>query len=185
MQVMQMTVEDLVDRANKAEDADERTRLLERASETATKLAPYVHPRLNSIEHKCDPDQANLVLLGRLTESKLIARLLARREERGATASGACRDGSCSPVRAARYASKRCVALTMDVTEPDIHIGASIGIARYPADGKELERLLQNADLALCQARTEGRSRWRCFEARWKSHGRRCALERDLRQRLR
>jgi hypothetical protein len=48
MQVMQMTVEDLVDRANKAEDADERTRLLERASETATKLAPYVHIRAST-----------------------------------------------------------------------------------------------------------------------------------------
>ena len=45
-----------------------------------------------------------------------------------------------------------------------IYIGASIGIAFAPLDGREPEVLLRNADLALYAAKSKGRSRWRTFE---------------------
>jgi len=45
-----------------------------------------------------------------------------------------------------------------------IYIGASIGIAHAPLDGRDPEMLLRNADLALYAAKSKGRSRWRAFE---------------------
>ena len=45
-----------------------------------------------------------------------------------------------------------------------IYIGASIGIAFAPLDGRDPEMLLRNADLALYSAKSKGRSRWRAFE---------------------
>lgn len=44
-----------------------------------------------------------------------------------------------------------------------IHIGASIGSATFPGDGEQAEELLSNADLALYQAKREGRSCMRAF----------------------
>ena len=46
-----------------------------------------------------------------------------------------------------------------------LHIGASIGVARYPEDGDRAEELLSNADLALYQAKREGRGCKRAFSA--------------------
>ncbi len=45
----------------------------------------------------------------------------------------------------------------------EIHISCSIGIARYPQDGSEVEELLRSADLAMYQAKTEGRAGFRLF----------------------
>jgi diguanylate cyclase (GGDEF)-like protein len=42
-------------------------------------------------------------------------------------------------------------------------IGASIGIAVGPADGRTSEELIRNADLALYEAKGSGRGRYRCF----------------------
>ena len=65
----------------------------------------------------------------------------------------------------------------------EIYIGASIGIALCPADGEDLERLLRNADMALYQAKAEGRSTWRFFEGRMELLlQERKALEGDLRR---
>ena len=41
-------------------------------------------------------------------------------------------------------------------------IGTSIGIACAPLDGADADRLMKNADLALCSAKSEGRGRY-CF----------------------
>ena len=41
----------------------------------------------------------------------------------------------------------------------ELYLGASIGIALYPRDGRDAERLLKHADLAMKQAKDQGRGR--------------------------
>lgn len=64
-----------------------------------------------------------------------------------------------------------------------ITIGASVGISFAPRDALEADRLLKNADLALYQAKTEGRDQYQIFkpELDRKMQSRR-TLELDLRR---
>ncbi|GAA0269728.1 putative signaling protein [Methylorubrum aminovorans] len=45
-----------------------------------------------------------------------------------------------------------------------VNVGASVGVALAPQDGSDPEQLLRNADLALYQAKGEGKARFRIFE---------------------
>ena len=64
-------------------------------------------------------------------------------------------------------------------------IGASVGIALAPADGETAEQLLRNADIALYQAKEDGRRVFRFFEPGMGDSLRaRRALEFDLRNAL-
>ncbi|MDC7785418.1 EAL domain-containing protein [Rhodoplanes sp. TEM] len=51
-----------------------------------------------------------------------------------------------------------------EIQGKQIVIGISIGIAVAPRDGRELSRILRNADLALYRAKGDGRGCWRFFE---------------------
>jgi len=66
-----------------------------------------------------------------------------------------------------------------------VDTGASIGIALAPADGTGVDRLLENADLALARAKTEGRGACRFFDpamdARVQAHR---EMEAELRRAL-
>lgn len=64
-----------------------------------------------------------------------------------------------------------------------IHVGASIGIASFPRDGAHAEDLLSAADLALYQAKSEGRNCRRFFapNLREAAHSRR-AFEGEIRR---
>ncbi|HET6605150.1 MAG TPA: sensor domain-containing diguanylate cyclase [Rhodopila sp.] len=46
-----------------------------------------------------------------------------------------------------------------------LNIGASIGLAYYPAQGTNADDLLHNAEVALARAKLAGRGRWVVFEA--------------------
>jgi len=46
----------------------------------------------------------------------------------------------------------------------EVTIGASVGVALFPADGASADELTKNADLALYQAKSEGRRRHRFFQ---------------------
>jgi len=46
----------------------------------------------------------------------------------------------------------------------EVTIGASVGVALFPADGASADELIKNADLALYQAKSEGRRRHRYFQ---------------------
>lgn len=65
----------------------------------------------------------------------------------------------------------------------EVHIGASIGIAEFPEDGREASTLLRNADLAMYEAKHSGKNTYRFFSeelnATIKQHVR---LESDLRR---
>ena len=50
------------------------------------------------------------------------------------------------------------------------HIGASIGLSLYPADTKQLEQLMKNADLAMYQAKQAGKNTYRFFLPTYNIH---------------
>jgi diguanylate cyclase (GGDEF)-like protein len=79
--------------------------------------------------------------------------------------------------------------LLQAVTEPydlggrKVFVGMSIGITSAPDDGRSADALIRNADLALYQAKTEGRNRHCFFEASMERRAReRRDLEDDMRK---
>jgi diguanylate cyclase (GGDEF)-like protein len=70
--------------------------------------------------------------------------------------------------------------LTLDGHQ--VTVETSIGIAQAPADGKEADQIVKNADLALYRAKADGRNAFRLFEPAMESEARkRYDLEVDLR----
>ena len=66
-----------------------------------------------------------------------------------------------------------------------LHIGASVGVAMFPSDGREPDVLIKNADLALYRAKAEGRGCYRFFEPGMDERMQaRRGLEADLRRAL-
>jgi len=51
-----------------------------------------------------------------------------------------------------------------------VKIGATIGIAIFPADGQDADLLLKHADLALCQAKRDSRGSYQFFESSMERH---------------
>lgn len=47
----------------------------------------------------------------------------------------------------------------------DLHIGASMGVAIFPTDGKTIHALLKNADIALYRAKDGGRNRYLFYDS--------------------
>jgi diguanylate cyclase (GGDEF)-like protein/PAS domain S-box-containing protein len=77
------------------------------------------------------------------------------------------------------------VSAPYDIQGHLVIIGVSIGISMAPKDGRDPDQLLRNADLALYQAKTDGRGIHRFFEAGMDAHAQaRRTLELDLRTAL-
>ena len=49
------------------------------------------------------------------------------------------------------------------IGDQQLHVTASLGLALYPKDGRTAEELLQNADLALYDAKNAGKNTWRAY----------------------
>jgi diguanylate cyclase (GGDEF)-like protein/PAS domain S-box-containing protein len=65
----------------------------------------------------------------------------------------------------------------------EIFIGCSIGIAMFPADGEDMETLIQNADIAMYNAKNNGRDSYCLFSPDMtNSPALRLSLERDIRR---
>ncbi|MDA1240878.1 MAG: EAL domain-containing protein [Chloroflexi bacterium] len=55
-------------------------------------------------------------------------------------------------------------AAPFDVGQQQVHLSASVGIARYPVDAQDAADLMQAADVALYAAKAEGRNRYAFFD---------------------
>ena len=66
------------------------------------------------------------------------------------------------PVQAARVSEKLIRALSQPIEHQgrSLQVGASIGIALYPDDASEVQDLRRTADLAMYEAKRQGRGRW-------------------------
>jgi diguanylate cyclase (GGDEF)-like protein/PAS domain S-box-containing protein len=56
------------------------------------------------------------------------------------------------------------VARPHQIAGHELHVTASLGISVYPDDGEDAETLMQNADIAMYQAKSQGRDRYRFFK---------------------
>ena len=66
--------------------------------------------------------------------------------------------------------ARKLVAILSDpyrvpTVDHPLHLSASIGISLYPQDGNDVETLLKNADIAMYQAKVQGRNGYRFFSA--------------------
>jgi diguanylate cyclase (GGDEF)-like protein/PAS domain S-box-containing protein len=52
---------------------------------------------------------------------------------------------------------------TMELLGQRVEVSVSSGVTVFPADGRQVARLLKNADLALYEAKRSGRATWRAF----------------------
>jgi diguanylate cyclase (GGDEF)-like protein len=77
------------------------------------------------------------------------------------------------------------VGAPYDIEGHQLNVGVSIGIAIAPADGKDADHLLKNADLAMYRAKADGRGSYCFFEAEMDARIQaRRALEVELRNAL-
>lgn len=74
------------------------------------------------------------------------------------------------------------LAQPIDLGGQEVFTGASIGVSRYPQDGKTLQALLKCADLALYEAKDDGRNGYQIYdETLAKRSTERAKLEADIR----
>jgi diguanylate cyclase (GGDEF)-like protein/PAS domain S-box-containing protein len=67
----------------------------------------------------------------------------------------------------------------------ELYITPSLGITVFPEDGDDPDTLIRNADLAMYQAKEQGRNRYRLFTAQMNERAQtRLALEKDIRKGL-
>jgi EAL domain-containing protein (putative c-di-GMP-specific phosphodiesterase class I) len=59
----------------------------------------------------------------------------------------------------------RAVAETHSIDKHDLHVTTSIGVSVYPDDGPDSETLIKNADIAMYQAKENGRQSYQFFKS--------------------
>lgn len=94
-------------------------------------------------------------------------------------------NGKAAEQASLRVSEKLIGALSrpFEVFGQEIYVGASIGIVYYPGMGEDAHELIKNADMAMYQAKHEGRNRFKVFEQDMKAQVEEyMALEIELRR---
>ncbi len=92
-----------------------------------------------------------------------------------------------APENVAKVARKvlEVFAQPVRIAEHELFVSPSIGIALYPYDGSDADMLLKHADIAMYQAKAQGRNNYQLYDAAMSSAAsERMTLERSLRQAL-
>jgi len=77
------------------------------------------------------------------------------------------------------------VSKPFDVNGSKVTVGASVGIAIFPRDGSDYQTILKSADMAMYQAKEEGKNTYRYYSAELNAEAsRRMEIEQDLRAAL-
>ncbi|MFO1035436.1 MAG: EAL domain-containing protein [Geminicoccaceae bacterium] len=97
--------------------------------------------------------------------------------------------GITRPDDAAELSRRLSEAFSLPFVSPqedeELHLSVSVGITIAPTDGRTVDTLLKNADLAMYRAKAAGRDAYRFFAAEMNVAARRAVtLERELRQAL-
>ena len=80
---------------------------------------------------------------------------------------------------------QECLAMPQTIGDNALAVSASIGVAMFPADGRDMETLLHRADMAMYQAKNGGRGRFSFFSNEMNRLAQeRLALETALRKAL-
>ena len=76
--------------------------------------------------------------------------------------------GNCNKNKAELVASKIVESLSspFNLDEGTANVGASVGIALYPKDGKDAETLLKNSDAAMYAAKKSGKNSYRLYRSK-------------------
>jgi diguanylate cyclase (GGDEF)-like protein len=77
------------------------------------------------------------------------------------------------------------ISKSFTALEQEFHVTASIGVSMYPTDGDDERTLMKNADIAMYQAKEEGKNNFQFYSEALNLHSfERLALESDLRRAL-
>jgi len=75
------------------------------------------------------------------------------------------------------------VAKPLYLNGKEFHITASIGVSTYPDDGRDLQTLLKNADVAMYRAKEQGKNNYKFYAKQMNLHSvQQLAMESDLRR---
>ncbi len=81
------------------------------------------------------------------------------------------------------YSLSKSLEKNVTIENSNIYISASLGIAIYPKDGRDLEELFRNADTAMSFAKISGKSNYKFFESNMRKEVlERVELEKELRE---
>jgi len=89
------------------------------------------------------------------------------------------------PLAAVAHKVLAAISRSLTLGDHEFHVTASIGISVYPTDGEDERVLMKNADIAMYQAKEDGKNTFKFYSAEFNTHSvEKLAFESSLRRAL-